>query len=233
MTVGWCVGYCVGLNLIYAGLGNGTICCEYTPTSSPDGRTSVRALFVVLTFRIADCGNDLAEIAQNATETDCNTPCAGDSTEMCGAINPPRINLYYNTVAPAPPAPSISQTDNTGSWDYIGCYKYAYCPFVQKRFHDGSERFPNSDTDEGPPTALGVSVTTSLPGGGDNTTVENCTNECGADGYPISGMMWGNQCCTRSNLFSSTRFSLLKNLRSARLRLSNQLSVNGWGRQGL
>ena len=71
--------------------------------------------------------------------------------------------------------------------------------------------FPNSDTDEGPPTALGVSVTAKQPGGGDNTTVENCTNQCGAESYPIAGVSWGNECCTRSNFFSSTRvFSLKK-----------------------
>ena len=47
MTVGWCVGYCAGLEQVYAGLGNGTICCEYTPHRRLMGLTSVRALFVV------------------------------------------------------------------------------------------------------------------------------------------------------------------------------------------
>jgi len=146
MTVGWCVNYCVGLNLIYAGLGSGKTCY---------------------------CGNELAQLAQNATETDCNTPCAGDSTEMCGAINPPRINLYCNTSATPPPAPTISQTSINGQWNYLGCY---------------------NDTDEGTPTTLGVSVTTKLPGGGENTTVENCTGECYIEGYVIAGMLWGNEC---------------------------------------
>jgi hypothetical protein len=77
---------------------------------------------------ITDCGDELSEIAQNATETDCNIPCPGDSTVMCGANNPPRLDLYWNASAPTPPSPNISAVSYTEPWNYLGCYKYAYFP---------------------------------------------------------------------------------------------------------
>lgn len=136
MTVGWCVGYCVGLDLIYAGLEGGTTCCECTPRRLLMDRLQFEALgpysfFFDHTLRIADCGNELSQLAQNATQTDCDVPCAGDSTEMCGAVDPsPRLSLYCNLSATPPPPPSISQIDSTGTWNYLGCYKYAYVPYL-------------------------------------------------------------------------------------------------------
>jgi len=146
MTPVLCVNHCVGSNLIYAGIENGTDCY---------------------------CGNELSQLAQNATETDCNVPCPGDATQMCGATNPPRLSLYWNASATPPPPPNISQVSYTEPWNYLGCY---------------------NDTDEGKPTALSVSVTTDMPGGSDNTTVENCTGECFLKGYLIAGMAFGNEC---------------------------------------
>ena len=59
----------------------------------------------------------------NATETDCDVPCAGDSTEMCGA--PSRINLYQSGATPPLP-PTMVDVSLSGVWNLLGCYKYAF-----------------------------------------------------------------------------------------------------------
>ncbi|KAH9059871.1 WSC domain-containing protein [Lactarius vividus] len=140
MTVGLCVNHCVSKGLIYAGLENGTDCY---------------------------CGNYLSTIAMNATVSDCDIPCAGDPTEMCGA--PLRLNLYWSG-APLPPPPTLVPTSSTGPWNYLGCYN-----------NSNSQRILESPID-------------SMPGGRFNTSVETCTDECHAQGYVVAGIEWAWQC---------------------------------------
>lgn len=63
----------------------------------------------------------------NATETDCGTPCAGDSTEMCGSSL--RLNLYWNSSATPQPPPTMVNGSSDGLWNLMGCYKYAIIAF--------------------------------------------------------------------------------------------------------
>lgn len=61
------------------------------------------------------CGNILAEGAKKAEDqTDCNTPCTGDTDQPCGG--PDRLTLYKRTVD--------GPKENPGpkNWTSIGCY---------------------------------------------------------------------------------------------------------------
>lgn len=62
------------------------------------------------------CGNSILNGAVNATESDCNMPCAGDSAEPCGAAN--RLNVFWNGKSSSAPiiVPSV------GNWVSLGCY---------------------------------------------------------------------------------------------------------------
>ncbi|KAF8151649.1 hypothetical protein B0H34DRAFT_801346 [Crassisporium funariophilum] len=63
------------------------------------------------------CGNVLTPGAANATSTDCNTPCAGNAHEPCGAGG--RLNLFWSGKTPPPP-PII--VPSVGKWVSLGCY---------------------------------------------------------------------------------------------------------------
>jgi iron transport multicopper oxidase len=65
----------------------------------------------------------------NATETDCDTPCAGDPTELCGSNL--RLNLYWNSGATPNPPPTMVKSSSDGLWDLLGCYKYANIPLLR------------------------------------------------------------------------------------------------------
>ncbi|KAH9165919.1 WSC domain-containing protein [Lactarius sanguifluus] len=140
MTTGWCVNHCISEGLIYAGLENGKDCY---------------------------CGNVLSIIAMNATESECNVPCGGDPTKMCGGPN--RLNLYWSG-APLPPPPTLVPTSSIGPWNYLGCYN-----------DSDSQRILESPI-------------TKIPGGPSNTSVETCTDECRAQGYVVAGIEWAWQC---------------------------------------
>ncbi|KAI9436607.1 hypothetical protein H4582DRAFT_401431 [Lactarius indigo] len=140
MTVGECVNHCSSLGLIFAGLEGGANCY---------------------------CGNFLSEISINVADSDCNIPCAGDSTETCGGTL--RINLYWSG-APLPPPPILVPTSSSGEWILGGCYN-----------DSNSQRI------------LELQMY-NIPGGQFNTSVENCTDECYALGYVVAGVEWAWQC---------------------------------------
>lgn len=60
------------------------------------------------------CGNILADEAEEATESDCNTPCTGDKDQSCGG--PDRLTLYKRAIQ--------GPKENPGpkNWPSIGCY---------------------------------------------------------------------------------------------------------------
>lgn len=66
------------------------------------------------------CGNFIVNGGERATnQAECNTPCSGDSTQMCGG--PMRLTIFSpeEPEAFAPPGP---QTDGlNGDWEYVGC----------------------------------------------------------------------------------------------------------------
>ena len=62
------------------------------------------------------CGNTLATGGVKAnTESDCNTACAGNSSQPCGGGN--RLNLWYSETPHGPRANGGIQ-----DWPHIGCY---------------------------------------------------------------------------------------------------------------
>lgn len=67
---------------------------------------------------MTDCGNSFAAGATNASATDCNMPCSGDSSEYCGAGD--RLNVYWSG-AESSSGPITVQS--VGSWTSLGCYK--------------------------------------------------------------------------------------------------------------
>lgn len=88
MTNAKCTSYCFERGFVYAGT-------EY--------------------FSECYCGNFLARGAKPAEDGDCNTHCAGNSTEACGGRN--KLSLY-KTSKITPPAvnPGI------GDWESMGCH---------------------------------------------------------------------------------------------------------------
>ena len=65
------------------------------------------------------CGNTAPE--EQAAESDCNMPCDGDATQMCGAGM--RLSVYgpVGTTPTEPPAESSNPT-TVGDFTYEGCY---------------------------------------------------------------------------------------------------------------
>lgn len=60
------------------------------------------------------CSTTMASSSTEASETDCNMPCGGDSTETCGG--PGRLSVYTNNNYVAPAGSTIP------GYRYIGCY---------------------------------------------------------------------------------------------------------------
>jgi hypothetical protein len=66
-----------------------------------------------------DCDNRIAPTGTQTPIYDCSMPCAGDSTQKCGAGG--RLNIYWNgETPPAGPQPLSGQLE--GGWSYSGCY---------------------------------------------------------------------------------------------------------------
>ena len=123
----------------------------------------------------------------NATETDCDVPCAGDSSEMCGA--PLRLNLYQNITATPPPPPTMVQSSSAGPWDLLGCYKYANVPCLFVRHGvDILCVWQKSDSNGQRVLQELVNVT----GGPFNTSVESCTEACYELGFVVAGLEIGS-----------------------------------------
>lgn len=64
-----------------------------------------------------DCGNSGINANTVAAATDCNMPCAGNATEVCGGPN--RISVFWNGEDP-PAGPS--HNPGTNGYGLLGCY---------------------------------------------------------------------------------------------------------------
>lgn len=64
------------------------------------------------------CGNGIQNNGTQAPDSDCNMPCAGDSSQFCGAGNRLSIVSKGVPVAILPPAAD----PQVGNWTYQGCY---------------------------------------------------------------------------------------------------------------
>lgn len=147
MMVGQCVDFCQGYGHIYAGVENGTYC---------------------------NCGDVLSILAMNATDSDCNVPCSGNSSEMCGGSL--FLNLYWSGAPPPPPATMV-QTSPSGLWNLLGCYN-----------DSNSNRILETEI---------------LAGDMYSTSVESCTGQCSAQQYTLAGMEMARQCFCGNAILNS------------------------------
>ncbi|KAF7933528.1 uncharacterized protein EAE98_003237 [Botrytis deweyae] len=138
LTVETCVATCSGLNYIVAGM-------EYSSECF--------------------CDNFVGNGGVLATSpADCNMPCSGNSSEICGAGN--RLSVYsFGSVQTSQPA-TVQQRDLPGDWNYKGCLEDNI---------GGIRTFP-------------YQMITS------NNTATNCLSQCQAFGYNAAGLEYGSQC---------------------------------------
>ncbi|KAB8297713.1 hypothetical protein EYC80_001520 [Monilinia laxa] len=95
----------------------------------------------------------------------CNTPCGGNTNEMCGGGD--RMSIYSNqTNMTVLPLPVIQNTSLPGNWKYKGCLT----DNVVNRVFPYQISFP------------------------DNNTATNCLTLCSEYGYGAGGMEYSNEC---------------------------------------
>ncbi|KAK6393348.1 hypothetical protein LTR65_002639 [Meristemomyces frigidus] len=94
-TIGLCTATCAQAGYAIAGIGYGTRCF---------------------------CGNYLTYEAQEVIDSSCGTPCAGNSSEICGGGN--RLSLFSNGVPVVNSAPGTPETVDK-AFTYINCYTEA------------------------------------------------------------------------------------------------------------
>ncbi|KAF8156193.1 hypothetical protein K438DRAFT_2026364 [Mycena galopus ATCC 62051] len=110
------------------------------------------------------CGDALIEGAVSAPESDCSSPCGGNSTQACGAGD--RLSIYSTTpnitIFPVPTA----QNTSLGAWSYQGCLTES----------DNGDIFPWE-----------IQLDT-------NNSAVACLSQCVTFGYTAGGMEFGNRC---------------------------------------
>lgn len=115
------------------------------------------------------CGNALNNAASKTAETDCNMPCSGDNTEMCGAGN--RVSLYSKGDFTIWPVPVVKKSNLPGSWQYKGCVFDNANPYILEWLWEDA---PNYDSS--------------------NMTIDFCLERCQKFGYPAAGVEYARQC---------------------------------------
>lgn len=101
-----------------------------------------------------------AELASD--DAQCNTACAGNSTQMCGGPN--RNSVYTNnTELTVYPVPTQQKTNLTGSWQYSGCLQ-----------------------DNAVTRVLPYQIILST-----NNSANNCISQCSDFGYNAGGLEFG------------------------------------------
>ncbi|KAK0560767.1 hypothetical protein OC861_006141 [Tilletia horrida] len=66
------------------------------------------------------CGNQIMNGAVAGASSACSMPCAGNSTELCGAGN--QLSLYKNNAPVTIPPPPSQPSAISGTWSFQGCY---------------------------------------------------------------------------------------------------------------
>ncbi|KIK64395.1 hypothetical protein GYMLUDRAFT_161073 [Collybiopsis luxurians FD-317 M1] len=92
MTVETCVAFCNSVDYIYAGV-------EFA------------SVLIIITL---DCDSTIQLPSVPTATSDCDNPCAGNASEICGGSE--SILIYTN----GEPAPVIVQ--DIGNWSYTGCF---------------------------------------------------------------------------------------------------------------
>jgi hypothetical protein len=106
MTVESCIAFCSAGGFSLAGVEFGDECCWFS--SHPFGASD---------FSLpVDCDRALQSSGMLTGAKNCDVPCSGNLTEVCGAGN--FLDVYWNGA----PLPIIPQT--VGTWKYYGCFSY-------------------------------------------------------------------------------------------------------------
>ncbi|KAJ7806258.1 hypothetical protein B0H14DRAFT_2610593 [Mycena olivaceomarginata] len=198
---------------------------------SVDNRTRIDVDLTALTSpNECFCGNELGGTASLSPpgsglaipQTECNMPCAGDGSSTC--FPPFVVRLTFNLGS----AGTIR-----GGGSRLSLYTV---PALARRgdgvtLRRGLERrtFPNPTSNIGPisttPTATANPTPSatcyvdscdkpSLPFLGSTKatqTVSGCIAECGAAGFELAGLSWGDECFCRNDLGSTARLEPWKN----------------------
>ncbi|KAG8989253.1 hypothetical protein FRB94_008042 [Tulasnella sp. JGI-2019a] len=138
------------------------------------------------------CGNSLASGTLDATDSDCNGPCAGDSTTKCGGSY--RLSVYKSggttttsksttsttttkaTTSTSTKATSTTTATGSAGTAYVGCY-----------------------TDSGTTRTLNGTYTTSSA-----MTNPLCESTCYAAGYTYAGTEYSDECYCGNGLTAGT-----------------------------
>ncbi|KAH8814496.1 copper radical oxidase [Flagelloscypha sp. PMI_526] len=137
-----CIAYCDARNYIYSGVEYGRECY---------------------------CDNRIAPTGTQTPISDCSMPCAGDSTQKCGAGG--RLNIYWNgETPPAGPQPLSGQLE--GGWSYSGCYVDG----AHGRVLTASPLY----------NSHGVAL--------DAMTGDKCIHACIQAGYSVAGVEFAHEC---------------------------------------
>lgn len=100
-----------------------------------------------------------------STADGCTQPCSGDNSQACGAQL--RIEIYSLADSTLIDEPTPTPASSSGQWTTRGCY------------------IDDVDTRTLPvPLAIDPSV----------FSVDSCTTACGAAGYTVAGLEYGNEC---------------------------------------
>lgn len=68
------------------------------------------------------CDGVIQTTGAQAASTDCNSPCKGDSTLLCGG--PSRLEIFTNG-APSPAIlTGVQEPTDLTLWAYVGCYSF-------------------------------------------------------------------------------------------------------------
>ncbi|KAH9905697.1 WSC domain-containing protein [Xylariomycetidae sp. FL2044] len=113
------------------------------------------------------CGNGARPGAASAPETDCNMPCKGDASRMCGAGS--RISVWNSTLYTPTRSPA---SVNGGRFTYLACYT------------EGSSGRALGAGSRGGGDFLGDGA----------LTVERCATYCAGKGYAYMGVGYGQEC---------------------------------------
>lgn len=110
------------------------------------------------------CDNYVRNGGALTQDSDCNMPCTGNSTEMCGAGD--RLTVYSNAPLQVFQPPVVQTTNLTGNWQYVGCITDSV----------GARTFPYQI--ENP----------------SNNSANNCLSVCAQYGFAAGGMEYGQEC---------------------------------------
>jgi hypothetical protein len=115
------------------------------------------------------CGNALNNAASKTKDSDCNMPCAGDDSQMCGAGS--RLSLYSDGDFEIYPIPVAKEDDLPGDWEYKGCVFDNNNPYLLEWLYEDAGSYATS-----------------------NMTIETCLSRCQKFGYSAGGVEYGRQC---------------------------------------